>query len=337
MTSGGKRPIVFITPEALVRVDGPWVSMLTQAGFDVRFPEDATFGRGMHGEGDSLRILADASAVIAGGEHFTPAVIQGLRNLRVVARCGVGFDRVNVDACNQHGIALTITPKSNHESVAETTFALILALAKGIVGNDARTRAGNWERVKTEPIRRKTLGIFGLGRIGKSTAIRGRGMAMKVIATEAFPDHQFAEKHGIRLVDFDTLLAESDYLSLHCPLNSETRGMFNRSVFQRMKPGSSLINTARGGLVVEADLIEALKHGPLSGAGLDVFEVEPVSANNPLFQLPNVVVHPHLAGVDWLSQNEMAIECAECIIKLARNEWPEGSVVNDSLRASWKW
>ena len=114
MTSGGKRPIVFITPEALVRVDGPWVSMLTQAGFDVRFPEDATFGRGMHGEGDSLRILADASAVIAGGEHFTPAVIQGLRNLRVVARCGVGFDRVNVDACNQHGIALTITPKSNH-------------------------------------------------------------------------------------------------------------------------------------------------------------------------------------------------------------------------------
>ncbi len=337
MSAGASRPVVYITPEALVRAEGPWVTMLEQAGFEVRFPDDSTFGRGTAGDAETLRVLADASAVIAGGEHFTPTVIGGLSNLRVIARCGVGFDRVNVGVCTERGIPLTITPTSNHESVAETTFALILALAKGIVVNDARTRAGNWERASNEPIRRKTLGIFGLGRIGRSTAIRGRGMAMNVIATEAFPDRKFAEQYGIRLVDFDTLLAESDCLSLHCPLNDETRGMFNRSVFQRMKPGSVLINTARGGLVVEADLIEALKHGPLSGAGLDVFEVEPVSASNPLFQLSNVVVHPHLAGVDWLSQNEMANECADCIIKLSRNQWPDGAVVNDSLRHSWKW
>jgi D-3-phosphoglycerate dehydrogenase len=337
MANSGNQPVVFITPEALVRVDGPWVKLLKEAGFEVRFPEDAKFTRGVCGEAETIRVLSDAAAVIAGGEHFTPAVIDALKNLRIIARCGVGYDRVDVNAATAHGIPLTITPKSNHESVAETTFALILAVAKGIVINDKRTRSGQWARVSPEPIRGKTLGIFGLGRIGRSTAIRARVMGMNVIATETYPDLAFAEKLGIRLVDFDTLLANSDYLTLHCPLNHETKGMFNRSVFQRMKPGSVLINTARGGLVVEADLLQALTSGPLSGAGLDVFEVEPASADNPLFKLDNIVVSPHLGGVDKLSQSNMAIESAENIIQLSRNEWPHGAVVNDTLRVTWKW
>lgn len=328
---------VMFTPEALIGVRGPWVSMLEEAGFSVQFPEDPTFTRGVCGQEETIRVLKNASAVIAGGEYLTPPVIAALPKLRVIARCGVGYDRVDVPAATQRGIPVTITPTSNHESVAETTFALIFALAKNIVVNDARLRAGKWDKKSTEPVRKKTLGLFGLGRIGRSTAIRGRAMGMQVLATETYPDRQFASQQGIEIVDFETLLARSDYLSIHCPLNVETKGMFNRTVFSRMKPGSALINTARGGLVVEADLLEALKSGPLGGAGLDVFEQEPTAANNPLFQLDNVVVSPHVAGIDRLSQHDMAIESADCIIKLSRNQWPSGAVVNEQLRQGWKW
>ncbi len=142
---------------------------------------------------------------------------------------------------------------------------------------------------------------------------------------------------GVELVDFDTLLARSDYLSIHCPHNAQTDRMFNRDIFARMKRGSVLINTSRGRLVVEADLLEALQSQHLAGAGLDVFEKEPAAADNPLFALKNVVVSPHLGGADRLSQDNMAIEAAECIIKLYRGEWPAGAVVNDSLHGEWKW
>jgi phosphoglycerate dehydrogenase-like enzyme len=189
----------------------------------------------------------------------------------------------------------------------------------------------------TAPIRGKTLGLFGLGRIGRSTAIRGRAMGMTVIATETYPDLAFARQHAIELVDFETLLAHSDYLSLHCPHNDQTDRMFNRSVFAKMKRGSVLINTARGRLVVEADLLAALQQGHLAGAGLDVFEKEPAVADNPLFSLKNVVLSPHIAGADKLSQENMAIEAAECIVKLSGGEWPAGAVVNDELKGAWKW
>ncbi len=330
-------PTVLISPEALIGVRGPWVPLLEDAGFAVQYPEDSTFTRGLCSAEETIRVLSAASAVIAGGEHFTAPVIASLPKLRVIARAGVGYDRVDVAAATNRGIPLTITPTANHESVAETTFALLFAVAKGIVVNDARTRAGEWAKQATEPIRGKTLGILGLGRIGRSTAIRARAMGMNVLATETNPTESFVRQHGIELVDFDTLLARSDYLSIHCPLNEETNRLFDRTVFARMKPGSVLLNTARGGLVVEADLIEALRSGRLAGAGLDVFEREPALADNPLFQLDNVVVSPHLGGADKLSQQNMAIEAADCIVKLSRGQWPTGAVVNDQLREKWKW
>jgi phosphoglycerate dehydrogenase-like enzyme len=291
----------------------------------------------LYSAADTVRVLKPASAVIAGGEYFTPEIQAGLPNLRVIARAGVGYDKVDVPAATSRKIAVTITPTANHEGVAEQAFALILAIAKGIVGNDARTRAGQWSLGCTAPIRGKTLGLFGLGRIGRSTAIRGRAMGMTVIACETYPDLAFTKQHGVELVDFETLLARSDYLSLHCPHNAQTDRMFNRDIFARMKHGSVLINTSRGRLVREADLLTALQQGHLSGAGLDVFEDEPAKADNPLFALKNVVVSPHLGGADKLSQDNMAIEAAECIVKLYRGEWPAGAVVNDELRSGWKW
>ena len=249
----------------------------------------------------------------------------------------MGYDRVDIETATACGVPVTITPTANHESVAETTLALLFAVAKGVVVNDARVRAGQWLGNPTEPIRGKTLGVFGLGRIGRSTAIRERAMGMQVLATETRPDVPFANQHAIELVDFGSLLQRSDYLSIHCPLNDSTRGMFNASVFASMKPGSVLINTARGPLVNESDLLAAIESGHLAGAGLDVFCQEPAAADNPLFKLRTVVVSPHMGGADKLSQQNMAVEAADCVVKLSKDQWPSGAVVNDELRTSWKW
>ncbi len=329
-------PTVMFTPEALVRVEGPWVDMLVAAGFRVDYPEDRTFTRGLCGQAETIRVLRDADAIIAGAEFLSAEVLAELPKLRVIARAGVGYDRVDVAAATRLGIPLTITPTANHEAVAETVFALMFAIAKSVIENDARVRNGGWRRGPTQPIRGMTLGLFGLGRIGRSTATRARAMGMTVIATETNPNMSFANQHEIELVDFETLLERSDYLSVHCPLNTETRGMFNHNVFEKMQAGSVFINTARGELVNEPDLVEALK-GHLGAAGLDVFAEEPALADNPLFQCKNLVASPHLGGADTLAQRSMAIEAADCIIKLSRNEWPGAAVVNNELKMQWKW
>jgi phosphoglycerate dehydrogenase-like enzyme len=330
-------PVVLITPEALINVRGPWVSFLEEAGLTVAYPDDPTFTRGLYTAAETIRVLKPAAAVIAGGEYFTAKILAGLPQLRVIARAGVGYDKVDVPAATSRKIAVTITPTANHEGVAEQAFALIFAIAKNLVVNDQRTRTGQWSLGTTAPVRGTTLGLFGLGRIGRSTAVRGRAMGMTVIACETNPDLEFVRQHGIELIDFDSLLARSDYLSLHCPHNAQTDRMFNHGVFARMKRGSVLINTSRGRLVVEADLLAALQQGHLAGAGLDVFENEPATADNPLFALKNVVVSPHLGGADRLSQDNMAIEAAQCIVKLHQGQWPVGAVVNDELQAGWKW
>jgi phosphoglycerate dehydrogenase-like enzyme len=330
-------PTVVISPETMREKSAPYVDLLREAGFDVRYPKDPLFTRGLGGEKQTIEELRGAVAVIAGGEHFTERALEALPELRVIARAGVGFDRVDIAACTRRSIPVTITPTANHDAVAEHTLALILAAAKRIVANDKATRAGQWPRALTQPVRGKTLGIFGLGRIGRSTAVRAMLLGMKVIATDPFPNEAFVRANRVELVEFDELLARSDFLSIHCPLTAQCRGMFDKDVFARMKPGSVLVNTSRGGLVTEADLLAALRSGRLSAAALDVFELEPTSSDNPLFQLDNVVLSPHLAGTDERSMEDMGIECARCILTLRQGGWPEGAVVNEELRATWRW
>jgi D-3-phosphoglycerate dehydrogenase/(S)-sulfolactate dehydrogenase len=241
----------------------------------------------------------------------------------------VGYDRVDVPAATRHRVAVAITPTANHECVAEHAMALLLAVTRQIVGHHADVLRGDWTRRVMLPLRGRTLGLVGLGRIGRSMALRARGFRMNLLAYDEFPNRAFAEEHQIRLVDFPTLLAESDYVTLHAPLTPATHGLMNARTFAQMKPGALLINTARGGLVVEADLVDALRRGQLGGAGLDVFEQEPTPVDNPLLSLPNVVASPHYAGGDVLSNQEMATESARNIVALFRGEWPEGAIVNE--------
>lgn len=328
-------PVALIVPEMLQGEDIPCVKLLREAGFEVRFPKDPQFARGHCGHADTVAELSVANATIASGELYSEAVLAELPALRVIARCGVGYDAVEVPAASRRNIPVTITPTSNREAVAELALALLFGVAKFVVSNDKEVRAGNWPRKPLTPLRGKTLGIFGLGRIGGALASRAKALGLHVIATESLPNPDVVRDLQIELVDLDTLLARSDIISLHCPLNDDTRGLFNAAAFAKMKPRSILINTARGKVVNEADLIRALQTNQLGGAGLDVFEVEPPAKDNPLFQMDNVVLSPHMGGVDEMSIEAMGLEAASCIIKLFRGQWPAGAVVNDALRDNW--
>jgi D-3-phosphoglycerate dehydrogenase / 2-oxoglutarate reductase len=198
-------------------------------------------------------------------------------------------------------------------------------------------RQGVWTKVPLLPLRGRTLGLIGMGRIGQSVALRAAQFRLRLIAFDSLPDMVFARTHGIELVDLDTLLSEADYITLHVPLTSSTKGLINRTTLSRMKLGSLLVNTSRGGLVVEEDLLDALQSGHLAGAGLDVFSQEPPSPENPLLRFENVLVTPHMAGVDVQSSSDMAVQAAQNIIDLYHGHWPEDSIVNPAIRSSWHW
>ena len=312
---------------------GPFRDLLTAAGFTpVDWPGHLPLSA------DEYRaVLPDIDAIIAGGEPLTAQSIAIAPRLRVIARTGVGYDAVDLAAATARKIAVTITPGTNQESVAEQAFALLLAVARRVVENDRIIRAGGWDRASIQPIRGKTIGLIGLGRIGQAMAPRALAFGMKVVFYEPMPTPGFAEKWGIQALSLPDLLRSSDVVSLHLPLTTATRGLFHREVFDAMKPGAIFLNTSRGGLVIEDDLYDALISGHLSGAGLDVFDPEPPSPANPLLQLPNVVSSPHMGGVDEKAMEDMATMAAQCIIDLHRGEWVPQCVVNPEIRDEFRW
>ena len=266
-------------------------------------------------------------------------MLEQLPKLRVIARHGVGFDRVDVAAATERNIVVTITPSAVHDAAAEHTMALLLAVLKDIPARDRSIRAGGWDRELLRPVRGQTLGVLGLGRIGRSLVPRAQAFGMRVTAYDAVPDESFARENNLELVDFETLIKRADVLSVHCPKNEHTTGLLNADVLRAMKPTAIVINTARGPIIDEADLVAALRNGDIAAAGLDVYEVEPTSKDNPLFTLPNVVVlTPHNAGCDTKSMQDMVTEAARNVVCLHRGDWPDGAVVNPELRErGWKW
>jgi phosphoglycerate dehydrogenase-like enzyme len=325
-------PKVLITAMTLAGNEGPYYQVLRRAGLEPVFSDR---GHQMT-EDELLAALPGVRATVAGSEPYTTRVLAASPALRVIARVGVGYDAVDLAAATAHGAAVTIAPGTNQDAVAEHAFSLILGLAKDVVAGHLGTRAGRWPRGITRPVRGTTLGLAGLGRIGKSVALRGLAFGMRVLAYDPVPDTAFAAGHGIELVGMDRLLAESDFLSLHLPLTPESRHLINRDTLARMKPGAFLINTARGGLVREADLVEALRSGRLAGAGLDVYEREPPPPG-PLLELDNVLLTPHAAGTDTRSLADMALSAAESIAALRRGEWPAEKVVNPEVRGRFRW
>jgi D-3-phosphoglycerate dehydrogenase len=323
---------VLIAPMTLATVDGAYRQVLREAGFEMVFPNHA------HQllEDELLTALHGMSASVAGSEPYTARVIAANPSLRVIARVGVGYDAVDVPAATAHGIAVCIAPGTNQDSVAEHTFSMILAMTRNIVPQHLAVKAGDWPRGANLPLRGRTLGIAGLGRIGKAVALRGEAFGMPLLAYDPVADTAFAAAHGIRLVPFDELLAKSDFLTLHLPVTPETKYLINRQTLARMKPTAFLINTARGALVNEADLLEALRNKRLAGAALDVFEQEP-PGRSPLFELDNVLLTPHAAGTDTQSRDDMALSAAQAIVDLSRGQWPAEKIVNPEVRDRFRW
>jgi D-3-phosphoglycerate dehydrogenase len=250
-------------------------------------------------------LIPDFDGCIAGLDPFDRRVIAAADRLQVIARYGVGVDNVDLEAAHQKGICVTNTPGANSDSVAELAVGLMLCLARGIPRADQATRNGQWPRLNGLSIRGKTVGLIGLGAIGRLVAAKLSGFACNLLAYDPFASPQAAEQNGVRLVELGEVVTAADFLSLHCPVTDETRGMVDAAFLERMKPGAFLVNTARGELLDEDALFDTLQRGHLSGAALDVFSQQPPAADHPLFSLPQVIVTPHMGAHSDSATNSM--------------------------------
>jgi D-3-phosphoglycerate dehydrogenase / 2-oxoglutarate reductase len=249
---------------------------------------------------------------IRSATKVTEKLIDAATNLRVIGRAGIGVDNVDIPAASRRGIIVMNTPFGNSITTAEHAIALMFALARQLPEANASTHSGKWEknRFMGVEITAKTLGVIGCGNIGSIVAARGVGLKMHVLAYDPFLSEARAQELGVEKVELDTLLARADFITLHTPMTDKTRGIINAESISRMKDGVRIINCARGGLIVEADLLAALKSGKVAGAGIDVFEVEPAT-ESPFFGLENVVATPHLGASTTEAQENVALQVAE--------------------------
>jgi len=253
--------------------------------------------------------------IIRSSTKVTEEVIEAAHRLKVIGRAGIGLDNVDIAAASKRGIVVMNTPDGNVITTAEHAVAMLMALSRNIPQASASMRARKWEKkqFRGKELFNKTLGVIGIGRIGRIVADRARGMKMNIIAYDPYIPAEAIEKMGVEPVSLDELLARSDYLTVHTPFTPETRNLINRQRFAKMKRGVLLVNCARGGIVNENDLYEALQEGIVGGAALDVFEKEP-PGENPLLDLDNVVATPHLGASTDEAQENVAVAVASQII-----------------------
>jgi D-3-phosphoglycerate dehydrogenase len=240
------------------------------------------------------------------------ALLANAKKLRVIGRAGVGVDNIDLDAATRQGIAVMNTPGANAVAVAEHTLGMMLAMARHLCRADVLMHAGKWEKksLQGSELRGKTLGIAGLGRIGMEVARRARAFGMNIVAHDPFVSAGVAKEQGIRLASLDELYEGADYITLHVGLTPQTTGMINEAALKKMKKGVRLVNCARGELVHEADLVEALKQGHVAAAALDVFAEEPLK-NSPLQAMENVILTPHIGGQTYEAQEAVGVQIAQ--------------------------
>jgi D-3-phosphoglycerate dehydrogenase len=273
------------------------------------------------------QLLTDVDGYIAGLDGIDANALKKADRLRVISRYGVGVDNVDLTAAKEKGIIVTNTPGANSISVAELALGMMLALARQIPEAVEAVRQGRWPRYAGISLEGKTIGILGLGAIGKQLARRLAGFDCTILAYDPYADESFAQNHHIELASLEDVIATSDFISLHLPLLPETRNLVDTKFLQKMKRGAFLVNTSRGEVVDENALLEALESGHLRGAGLDAFTTEPPDLINPLLRLPQVIATPHLgAQTDGATSNMGWFAMRDCLAVL-NNEKPTYRVV----------
>lgn len=272
-------------------------------------------------------IPAYDALVVRSETRVTEAVFAAGARLKVVARAGVGVDNIDVAAATRHGVVVVNSPEGNTIAAAEHTVALLLALARRIPAAAASLAGGEWKRSRFVGVEvyGKTLGIIGLGKIGREVARRARGLGMRVVASDAFVGEEAARREGVELVSLAEVFAQADFVTVHTPLTSATRGLLGDEAFAAMRPGVRIINCARGGIVDEAALLRALESGKVAGAALDVFEQEP-PRNSPLVGHPRVVGTPHLGASTEEAQVNVAVDVADQVLAVLQGRPPRTAV-----------
>ncbi len=248
-------------------------------------------------EAELLPLVADVDGVICGDDQYTDRVMAAAPKLKVISKWGTGIDSIDRQAAAKRGIAVRNTPNAFSEPVADSVLAYMLSFARDIPWTTDAMRQGEWHKRPAYALREKALGVVGVGDVGKAVLRRAKGFGMRLLGTDIKPiDPDFVTDVGLEECDLETLLRTADFISLNCDLNSSSRHLMNAEQFALLKPTAILINTARGPVVDESALVAALQSKRLAGAGLDVFEVEPLPANSPLRSLPNVLLAPHNAN-----------------------------------------
>jgi D-3-phosphoglycerate dehydrogenase len=273
--------------------------------------------------GELVDLLSGVDGFIAGLDEITAEVLNVADNLQVVSRYGVGFNNVDLEAAKANKIVVTNTPGANAKSVAELAVAMILNLMRPIIPANSQTKSGEWTRFKGISLEGKTVGLLGLGAIGKETAKRLAGFDCKLLAFDIFQDTEFAAKFGIEFLPLQEILPQADVISLHLPGIPETIKMVDDEFLKQMKPGAILVNTARGVLVDEDALVRALTSGHLKGAGLDAFTLEPPGADNPLLGFEQVIATPHMGAHSDSSTNAMGWMSTHDCLAVLKGEQPK--------------
>jgi D-3-phosphoglycerate dehydrogenase len=267
---------------------------------------------------------------------LTRALLEACPRLKIVSRHGVGYDAVDVPACTDHGVLVTITPNANATAVSEHALALMLACARKVTQADALLKQGKWAR---EPfvgieLSGRTLGLVGLGRVGTKVAHLARAFGMTVLAADPYTTPERAAAAGVTLMALEEMLPLADFISVHAPLTPDTHHIIGRRTLPMLKPTAILVNTARGPLVDPAALAEALQAGRLAAAGIDVFEQEPFAADDPLHALPNLIATPHVAGNTEESLVNLAVDAAKNILAVFAGQMPDGLVNPEVLKTT---
>ncbi|HHX45638.1 MAG TPA: phosphoglycerate dehydrogenase [Chloroflexi bacterium] len=301
---------------------------LSEPGLQVlREAADVDVRTGLSPEELMSAIGAYDALVVRSATQVTASLLEAGCRLRVVGRAGTGVDNIDVDAATRRGIVVVNAPAGNSNAVAEHTIALMLALARRIYPAVSSFKAGRWEKRTLQgfEIKDKTLGLVGLGRIGMLVASKSRGLEMRVIAHDPYVSPERAASSGVELASLEEVLSAADFVSVHTPLSPATRGMIGARELALLKPTAYLLNCARGGIVDEEALREALERGVLAGAALDVFEQEPAT-DNPLIGLPNVIATPHLGASTAEAQEHVALDVARSVVDVLAGRIPEGPV-----------
>ncbi len=299
-----------MAPKVLVsdKLSDTAVQIFRDRGIDVTFLPDL----GKDKEALLAAIPEFDGLAIRSATKVTAKLLDAATNLKIVARAGIGVDNVDIPAASKKGVIVMNTPFGNSITTAEHAIAMMFAVARQIPEADASTQAGKWEKSRFMGVEltAKTLGVIGAGNIGSIVCDRAHGLKMKVIAFDPFLSEERAHQIGVQKVELDELLARADFITLHVPLTDKTRSIISKEALTKVKKGVRIINCARGGLIDEAALAEAIKSGHVAGAALDVFEVEPAT-DSPLFGLPNVVCTPHLGASTTEAQENVALQVAE--------------------------